>query len=111
MGKDDKGNTHAAVYLVWNDDCIWYLMGGGDPNLRSSGATSLIIWHSIKFAALEQKAFDFEGSMLEPVERYFRGFGALQVPYFTVSRSNSLKFNILKSISTFKHDVLSSCFK
>ena len=111
LGQDSQGRIHAVCYLVWNADCVWYLIGGGDPELRSSGATSLVIWDAIKFAAGERKIFDFEGSMIEPIERFFRGFGALQVPYFTVSRSNSLKFSILKSFISFKHDVLSSCFK
>jgi hypothetical protein len=28
--------------------------------------------------------FDFEGSMIEPIERVFRGFGAIQIPYLQV---------------------------
>jgi len=32
--------------------------------------------------------FDFEGSMLPPVERYFRAFGARQTPYLRVSRTS-----------------------
>ena len=30
--------------------------------------------------------FDFEGSMLQPVERFFRAFGSRQTPYLRVSR-------------------------
>ena len=33
--------------------------------------------------------FDFEGSMLRPVERFFRGFGSLQTPYLRVSRARA----------------------
>ena len=28
--------------------------------------------------------FDFEGSMLEPVEHFVRGFGGRQTPFFSV---------------------------
>jgi hypothetical protein len=31
--------------------------------------------------------FDFEGSMLQPVERFFRAFGALQTPCLHVNRA------------------------
>ncbi len=31
--------------------------------------------------------FDFEGSMLKPVERFFRAFGGRQTPYLRVSRA------------------------
>jgi hypothetical protein len=33
--------------------------------------------------------FDFHGSMLRPVERFFRGFGARQTPYLSVTRMKS----------------------
>jgi hypothetical protein len=33
------------------------------------------------------RAFDFEGSILRPVERFFRDFGGRQTPYLDVSRA------------------------
>jgi len=30
--------------------------------------------------------FDFHGSMLQPVERFFRAFGGRQTPYLSVTR-------------------------
>ena len=82
-GKD--GRVHAGNLLIWNEHCAYYLMGGGDPELRNSGAASLAMWEAIQFASKVSKIFDFEGSMLEPVERFFRGFGAIQTPYFALS--------------------------
>ena len=32
--------------------------------------------------------FDFEGSMIPGVERFFREFGAIQTPFFTITRGN-----------------------
>lgn len=84
IGKD--GAVHAAAYVVWDRRSAYYLMGGGDPELRNSGATSLVLWEAIKFAAGVAPAFDFEGSMMEPVERFFRGFGATPCPYFVLQR-------------------------
>jgi len=54
---------------------------GADPRLRSSGAQSLLFWEAIKLASEKNLKFDFEGSMIEPIERVFRAFGATQVPY------------------------------
>lgn len=85
---DAAGAVHAAVYLVWDDRRAYYLMGGGDPALRGSGATSLAMWEAIRFASGIVPTFDFEGSMLEPVERFIRGFGAAQQPYSRVWRAN-----------------------
>lgn len=89
IAEDEQGQKHAGVYIIWDEQSAYYLMGGGDPKLRSSGATSLCMWEAIKFAATKTKSFDFEGSMIEPVERFFRAFGAIQTPYFSVSKTQS----------------------
>lgn len=89
FAEDAQGRLHAAVYIVWDDESAYYLMGGGDPELRSSGATSLCMWNAIQFAATVTKKFDFEGSMIESVERFFRAFGAKQTPFFQVSKINA----------------------
>ena len=44
--------------------------------------------------------FDFHGSMLQPVERFFRAFGAQQTPYLSVTRMSPalrLALSALKS--------------
>lgn len=84
IAQDADGRNHAGVLIVWDSESAYYLMGGGDPRLRNSGATSLCMWEAIKFASTVTKRFDFEGSMIESVERFFRAFGAKQVPYFSV---------------------------
>lgn len=90
--QDLNGILHAAIYIIWDRNSAYYLMGGSDPKLRNSGAFSLCMWEAIKFAATVSSRFDFEGSMLEPIERFFRHFGARQVPYFNVTyRSKFLK--------------------
>jgi hypothetical protein len=84
---DKDGRTHAALYVVW-DDCTFYaLINGRDPELQAHGANTLLYWEAIQLAAQVSKIFDFEGSMLEPIEHYFRGFGGRQTPYFSISRA------------------------
>jgi Acetyltransferase (GNAT) domain len=85
---DGSGRVHATAMIVWDEHWTYYLLGGGDPQLRQSGATSLLIWEAIRFAAGVSQGFDFEGSMLPGVERFFRGFGAQQVPYFAVRKAS-----------------------
>lgn len=87
---DDQGRVHAAGFFVWDHRTTYYLMGGGDPELRSSGATSLLLWHAIQAAAARGTAFDFEGSMLRGVQGFFQAFGAVARPYSEISRTNSL---------------------
>jgi hypothetical protein len=86
---DSAGQVHAAAYVVWDASRAYYLLGGGDPLLRNSGATSLVLWEAIRFATTVAPVFDFEGSMMESVERFIRGFGATQLPYHRVWRAPS----------------------
>jgi hypothetical protein len=86
FAEDSDGRLHAAVYIIWDNDAAYNLMLGSDPDVRNSGASSLVMWEAIRFASTVTKAFDFEGSMIESIERSFRSFGASQVPYFQVSR-------------------------
>jgi hypothetical protein len=83
---DADGNTHATIFLVWDDRCAYNLMAGRDDAFVRSGAMSLLLWEAIRFAAGVTKIFDFEGSMIEPIERFFRSFGGRQTPYLRVER-------------------------
>jgi hypothetical protein len=87
---DDAGRVHAVAYAVWDPNAAYYLLGGADAELRTSGAGSLLLWESIRRARAVTDVFDFEGSMLAPVERHFRAFGARQTPYLRVSRATQV---------------------
>jgi hypothetical protein len=89
VAEDGEGRRHAGAFIVWDENSAYYLMGGADPELRSSGAMSLVLWEAVRHAAGVTRRFDFEGSMVEPIERFFRAFGAVQTPYFEVSRTPS----------------------
>jgi hypothetical protein len=86
---DPEGRHHAGTYIVWDENSAYGLMNGADPEFRNSHATSLCMWEAIKFAGNVTQQFDFSGSMMERVERFFRGFGTTQVPYFLISKTPS----------------------
>lgn len=89
IAEDEEGRHHAGAFIVWDHNSAYYLMGGGNPKLRNSGATSLVIWEAIRHAAKVSNCFDFEGSMVESIERFFRGFGPIQKPLYSISKINS----------------------
>lgn len=90
FASDEADRVHSVTYVVWDEHAAYYLLGGSDPELRTSGAASLLIWEAITRARQVTDTFDFEGSMLEPLERFVRAFGARQAPYLSVSRTSSL---------------------
>ena len=105
LAKDGYGNCHSALFLAWDNNTAYYLLGGSNKSFRNSGAMSLLMWHAIKFTSRHVKVFDFEGSMLEPVERYFRAFGAEQTPYFNIWKT-SKKEQFLRKAIFFKNQFL-----
>ena len=93
---DDEDNVHAATYFVFDNNRCYYLLSGGDPDFRNSGATSLLLWEGIKLASNRVKIFDFEGSMIEDIERFVRSFGACPRVYYRVT-----KFNVILSMAEY----------
>jgi hypothetical protein len=84
--RDLHGRVHAAAMLVWDRKRAYYVAGGGDPDLRTSGATALLLWRMMQFSSGRSAVFDFEGSQIPAVERFFRAFGASQVWYQEISK-------------------------
>jgi hypothetical protein len=84
---DADGRTHAALYVVWDERTLYALRSARDPELQAVGANTLLYWEAIRLASEVSRVFDFEGSMVEPIEHYFRGFGGRQTPYFFVSKA------------------------
>jgi hypothetical protein len=93
---------HAASIFVWDNQTCYYLYGVSNPHYKASGAMSLLLWRAIQKYSSSVKEFNFEGSMIEGVERFFRGFGGKQVPYFHISKTNS---KLLK-LRSFIHELL-----
>jgi lipid II:glycine glycyltransferase (peptidoglycan interpeptide bridge formation enzyme) len=103
FAKDENNEVIAGNFLVYDEHTVYYLMGGIDPDKKDLGGMDIVQHKSIAFALENNLTFDFEGSMVESIEKYFRSFGATQKPYFQISKTNSklLKFkdslrNILK---------------
>ena len=86
IGKDSEGNIHCASYYVFDNHWVYQLMSGTDPNFKRSEYKTLLVEKAIQYACETHRGFDFEGSMLEGVEEYFRKFGANQDPYFKISK-------------------------
>ena len=85
---DKTNNLHSAYLLIWDAESAYLLISAIDPDYKSLGSSSLLIYEMICFASTVTKKFDFEGSMISSVESSFRKFGAIQKPYFHVYKSS-----------------------
>jgi len=88
--QDSEGNLHAGTLIVWDQNQAYYLLNGGNPALRSSGANSLLIWEAIKRVSKFANKFDFEGSMIPGVEKYIQGYNPEKKQYALYTRTNSM---------------------
>jgi Acetyltransferase (GNAT) domain len=83
---DQKGRVHGGIFLVWDWKRAYFVAGGTDPELRTSGAYSMLLWHAFNFLLERAAVFDFAGSVVEGIENFFRHFGAKLVPYNRITK-------------------------
>jgi len=83
-----NGQPSATAFCVHDDRTAYYLLGGYDYENKHHGAGPLAMWSSIQYAKdLGLEWFDFEGSMVPQIERFFRGFGGELTPYYRVNKA------------------------
>jgi len=78
---DRERRMHCACFIVWDHNRAYTVASGADPELRDSGAHSLLTLHLARLASEHSPVLDFAGSMLQPVELFLRSFGAAQISY------------------------------
>jgi len=88
LAKDPENNVHSAIFFVYDSKSTYGLISGGDPKFRESGANALNIWHSIEYANKVTASYNFGGSMIKNIELFMRSFGAVQTPYYNISKDN-----------------------
>ena len=84
----DKQAPIAVTFCVFDDQTAYYLLGGYDSQNKHQGAGVATIWHALLYAReMGMQIFDFEGSMIPEVEKYFRKFGGNLVAYYTINKA------------------------
>ncbi len=78
-----SGELLCATVLVWDRRKAYYLGGGLQPEIRRASHLNCLLFERMIDDALGRGlAFDFEGSVLPGVERYFREWGGQQQPTY-----------------------------
>lgn len=95
----ENGNDHATLLTICDKNSAYYLIGGSANQHRKSGAISLLMWEAIKNAKqLGLKYFNFEGSSVESIEQYLRGFGGELVSFRRITKNNSKVLEMVKKL-------------
>lgn len=95
---DQEGQLLAARFAVFDSRCAYTLMSALEPSRYRNGYTETLVWGLLQWLADKTKAFDFEGSMDEGIEHFYRSFGAVQTPYFELSRCRHSWFRLLLAL-------------
>lgn len=99
LAKDEEHNTHAAIWYVEDTHCAYYLLGGSAAAYLGSGAMGLLLKHCIQQAKTNGKTyFDFEGSEVAGVARFFATFGGERISYPVITSKTDPKLAILLKI-------------
>ncbi|MGB0423047.1 MAG: GNAT family N-acetyltransferase [Flavobacteriales bacterium] len=92
----EQGSPVAAACTYISDGNMYYLFGGA--NKEKSGYGAAMIWERmLKAREMGLKKFDFEGSMIPGVEKFFRQFGGDLCTYQTATQA-PLHFEILMKL-------------
>jgi len=89
IAEDQDKNILSGAFIIWDSKTAYYLLGGLNESAQRYGSQSYLLWEAIKFSSSKVERFDFEGSMNEQIERFFRAFGAKQQQYFNLSKVES----------------------
>ena len=99
VAEDSKENIHATALIIWDHSAAYYLIGGAASTHKNSGAMSLLMWNAIQFCKKEKlNVFNFEGSSVEQIEKFIRGFGGNLTTFSNISAQKSKTLEIAKGL-------------
>jgi len=87
--KDENNNIHCGgAFIIYKEKIIFILLSTKNE-YKKFGSTSFLINEAIKQAIDNPKikSFDFEGSMIESIEKYFIGFNPSPITYFKIQKN------------------------
>lgn len=93
----ENGSPVAGLFVAWDDSTVHAIASGQtekpDPLMQH------LFWRAICDHLGPDKIFDFEGSMVEKIEHFLRGFGGKLVPYHRIYKSKNVFWEILGKLS------------
>lgn len=75
------GSLSAAAFFLKDSDRVYFLFAASAPEARENGAMFLLVDHFIRENALQPLTLDFEGGNDPGVGRFYKSFGAKEIPY------------------------------
>lgn len=87
-----------AVYIVEDIKVNYCVFIAQNKQNKINGLVAKLVDVAIRETIRSGKDFDFEGSMIPGVEKFFRKFGGELTPYYVISKEKNVGLRILKQI-------------
>jgi len=87
LARTSEGAICAGVIVVENNNRIIHLLPAADSYARQNGGMHFLVDAVLKHYEKSDKLYDFEGSSVDSIARFYEGFGAVNEPFFVLSKS------------------------
>jgi hypothetical protein len=88
---NEKNVLQAAVFFIFSHKKGYYLFAASTEEGKQKRAMFLLVDEFIKKYSEKNLTLDFEGSNIEGLARFYKGFGAIDCQYLTI-KQNRLPF-------------------
>lgn len=79
--RDAQGRLHVAALITWDTHAGYYTLSASHPELRKSGANSLLLWEICQRLSSRIRRFDLVGANLPTITRFKSRFRGETVTY------------------------------
>ncbi len=91
MAKTENGAWTDGVLCFKDNKRAYLVLAAGNPEYRGSGGGNLVLWKAIEDVIGAGLMFDFEGSAIRGVEKYYRRWGAIPTLTYSLCKEGTWK--------------------
>lgn len=95
---NSSGTVLGGAFFIFYKNEVVYLFGTISQEGKQSGAMAFIFDHFIKTYSNSAHTLDFEGSQIPSIARFFKGFGAKEKSFYSISVNRLFFLEPLKKI-------------
>ncbi len=96
---DEEGDVLSVGFFISQFGRITFLSGYSSPKGFEKRSMFFLMNEMIKSSVSKEQIFDFEGGAVEGVAKFYRGFGAIEEPFYVIENRFLKKlYDFLKNI-------------
>ena len=84
---DADGHVHAAAFVVWDANYMYYLLPAYNPTYSESGAGALLVLEAMKRAREKHIRFEFAGTFSKDSIKHYKQFNSTPTVYYGMERT------------------------